>query len=67
MAQQERRGLRRMILLLEDLCDIGEKAAWEAIQALHAYYTTGTLPDDLRGDAKLFAVAVIERERREGR
>lgn len=55
-----------MMRLLEDLCDIGEKAAWEAIQALVAYYTSGTIPGDLCGDAKLVVVAVIERTRRGG-
>ena len=77
MAQQERRGLRRMIIPLEDLCDVGEIITREEIQALYAYYMSPTLPDDLCGnltlpddlctDAILVAVAVNEQKRKEGR
>ena len=55
-----------MIRLLEDLCDIGEKAAWEAVQALYSYYTMGTFPVDICGEAKLLVIGVIERTRKGG-
>ena len=47
--------------LIEDLAELDRDSVYTAIQALHMYYTTGTIPADLTGEAKLIVVGVIER------
>jgi len=49
--------------LIEDLAELDRDSVYTAIQALHMYYTTGTIPADLTGEAKLTVVGVIERGR----
>ena len=47
--------------LIEDLAELDRDSAYEVIQALHMYYTIGTIPADLTGEAKLTVVGVIEK------
>jgi hypothetical protein len=47
--------------LIEDLSELDCDSAYAVIQALHMYYTTGTIPADLTGEAKLTVVSMIER------
>lgn len=49
--------------LIEDLAELDRDSAYEAIQALQQYFSTGTIPADLTGEAKLTVVGVIERGR----
>ena len=51
--------------LTEDLSELDCDSAYAAVQALQQYFTTGTIPADLRGEAKLTVVSVIEKRRGE--
>lgn len=52
--------------LIEDLAELDRDSAYAAIQALQQYFSTGTIPANLRGEAKLTVVGVIERGREDG-
>ena len=54
-------GVIALRSLVEDLAELDPNSAYEAIQALQQYFTTGTIPADLTGEAKLTVVGVIER------
>lgn len=54
-------GVIALRSLIEELADLDPNSAYEAIQALQQYFTTGTIPSDLTGEAKLTVVGVIER------
>ena len=45
--------------LIEDLHDIGKDAAWEVIEALTMWLETRSLPEPLKGEAKLLVIALI--------
>lgn len=49
--------------LIEDLSELDCDSAYAAVQALQQYFTTGTIPADLTGEAKLTVIGVIERGR----
>ena len=51
--------------LIEDLAELDKEAAYETIQALQQYFTTGTIRDDLTGEAKLTVISVIQKCGRE--
>ena len=53
--------------LIEELAELDKDATFEAIQALRMFYTLGTIPADLSGEAKLTVVGVIERGGRSGK
>ena len=47
--------------LIDDLHDIGKDAAWEVIEALAMWFENNSLPETLKGEAKLMVVGLIER------
>lgn len=54
-------GVIALRSLIEELAELDRDSAYEAIQALQQYFTSGEIPPDLTGEAKLTVVGVIER------